>query len=60
MTVAETCALAKEHVCAAANLTEESRNRMLTLAAQALCSRAQEIIKANEKDISACTRTAIG
>ncbi len=56
MTVAETCALAKKNACAAANLTEEARNRMLTLAAQALCSRAQEIIKANEKDISACTR----
>ena len=59
MTVAETCALAKKNACAAANLTEEARNRMLTLAAQALCSRAQEIIKANEKDISADRKSVV-
>ena len=56
MTVSETCLMAKKNTDAVAFLTEEERNRMLTLAADALESHAEEILSANARDVEACMR----
>lgn len=56
MDVRETCACAKRHSGAVAHLTEEERNRMLTVAADALVFRAEEILAENGKDVKSCTR----
>ena len=56
MTVSETCQLAKKHAGAAAYSSEAEKNKMLTLAAEALVAHAAEIIEANQKDVAACTR----
>lgn len=56
MTISETCLLAKAHANAAAFSTEEEKNEMLALAAEALLSRTEEILRENEKDVASCTR----
>ncbi len=56
MTVSETCQLAKEHAGAVAYSSESDKNKMLSLAADALVSHAGDIIEANAKDVVACTR----
>ena len=56
MTISETCRLAKEHAGAIAYSSGAEKNRMLTLAADALVAHADEIMEANKKDVEACTR----
>lgn len=56
MTISETCRLAKAHADAAAFSTEEEKNKMLALAAEALLSHTDEILRENEKDVLSCTR----
>ena len=56
MTVAETCRMAKEHAAAIAFSSDEDKNMMLALAADALVAHAGEIMEANKRDVEACTR----
>ncbi len=56
MTIRETCLAAKRSAGAVAYLSEESRNRLLTLMADALIARADEILTENAADVAACTR----
>ncbi len=56
MTITETCRKAKENVRAIAYLTEEERNRMLTLAAEALIGQQDVILQANQVDLDRFTR----
>ena len=56
MTISETCRVAKEHAGAAAYSTEAQKNRMLTLAADALLARQNEILAANAEDLERFTR----
>ncbi len=56
MTISETCRLAKEHANAAAYSTEAEKNKMLSLAADALLARQGEILAANEEDLRRFTR----
>ncbi len=56
MTISETCRVAKEHAGAAAYSTEAQKNSMLTLAADALLARQNEILAANAEDLKRFTR----
>lgn len=56
MTISETCRVAKEHAGAAAYSTEADKNSMLTLAADALLARQNEILAANAEDLKRFTR----
>ena len=56
MTISETCRVAKEHAGAAAYSTEAQKNSMLTLAADALLARQNEILAANAEDLERFTR----
>ena len=56
MTISETCRLAKEHANAAAFSAETEKNKMLSLAADALLARRGEILAANEEDLRRFTR----
>ncbi len=56
MTISETCRLAKEGAHTIAYSTEEEKNRMLTLAADALVRDSAKIIAENKEDVAACTR----
>lgn len=56
MTISESCRLAKEHAHAAAFSTEAEKNRMLSLAADALIARKGEILAANAEDLARFTR----
>ena len=56
MTISETCRLAKEHAGAAAFSAETEKNKMLSLAADALLARRGEILAANEEDLRRFTR----
>lgn len=56
MTISETCRVAKEHAGAAAYSTEAEKNKMLSLAADALLARQNEILAANAEDLKRFTR----
>ncbi len=56
MTISETCRLAKEGAHTIAYSTEEEKNKMLTLAAEALIRNSGKIIAENAEDVAACTR----
>lgn len=56
MTVSETCRIAKANVQAIAHSSEECKNRMLLLAADALTAHSREILAANAKDLSHFSR----
>ena len=56
MTISETCRLAKEGAHTIAYSTEEEKNKMLTLAADALVRDCAKIIAENKEDVAACTR----
>ncbi len=58
MTISRLCECAKEHACAIAYSTEQDKNTMLSLAADALVAHAGEIIEANKGDVASCTRGA--
>lgn len=51
MTVKEVCASVKAHASAIAHTTEQDKNRILQICANALTSRADDILHANEKDV---------
>lgn len=56
MTIRETCLKAKNNANAIAYTTQDEKNRMLTIAAEALVTHADELIAENAQDIAACTR----
>lgn len=56
MTIEQTCRLVKEHSQSVAYLSDEERNKMLDVCADALLSRKEEILAANAKDAENCTR----
>lgn len=56
MTIPEICRLAKEGAHTIAYSTEEEKNKMLTLAAEALVKSSETIIAENRRDVAACTR----
>ena len=56
MTIPEICRLAKEGAHTIAYSTEEEKNKMLTLAAEALEKSSETIIAENRRDVAACTR----
>lgn len=56
MTISERCRLAKENAFQVACSSEDDKNRMLTLAAEALISQSSEILRANEEDLSKFSR----
>lgn len=56
MTIEQTCRLVKEHSQSVAYLSDEERNKMLDVCADALLSRKAEILAANAKDAENCTR----
>ena len=58
MTVEERCRLAKESAPYLARTTEAEKNKMLSVAAEALLADTEEILRANAEDIAACTRGA--
>ena len=58
MTIPEVCRLAKEGAHTIAYSTEEEKNKMLTLAADALIKDSAKIIAENHEDVISCTRGA--
>lgn len=58
MTIPEVCRLAKEGAHTIAYSTEEEKNKMLTLAADALIKDSAKIIAENHEDVITCTRGA--
>ncbi len=56
MKVSDTCKTAKQNAYAVAFSSEEDKNAMLSLAADALVSHSQEIIAANARDLQRFTR----
>ena len=58
MTIPEVCRLAKEGAHTIAYSTEEEKNKMLTLAADALIQDSAKIIAENHEDVITCTRGA--
>lgn len=56
MTVSEACKKARANAAAVAFSTEEEKNAMLLLAANALTARSEEILAANARDVGLCTR----
>ncbi len=51
MTVKEVCALAKAHASAIAHTTEQDKNRILQICASALVDCAEDVLRANQKDV---------
>lgn len=56
MTITETCRKAKENAHSVAYSTEAEKNKMLSLAADALTARQETILAANARDLDAFTR----
>lgn len=56
MTISETCQKAKKSAGAVAYSAEKEKNEMLSLAAEALLTHADEILKANGEDLARFTR----
>ncbi len=56
MTISQTCALAKQNISAVAYLTEEERNRMLAVTAEALVRERAYILAENQRDLDNFTR----
>ena len=55
-TVSQTCKKAKDHAAAVAFCSDEERNAMLLLAAEALTGQAEQLIAENQKDLALCAR----